>query len=137
MAAFLAFERGHLGGVLALCEDQKWPTLPADPERAAGALTAPGVVTTVALDGGVVVGFAQMLSDREVTAYLALLVVANDHRGRGIGRGLVEECFRRSGALRVDLLADTESDAFYRRFSHRSLSGFRLYAADGPADRQS
>ena len=127
MPGFAAFEREHLEGVLALCEQEGWGTLPADPERAARALTAPGVVTTVALEGHAVVGFAQMLSDGQVAAYLALLVVADGYRHRGIGRGLVEDCFRRSGAIRVDVLADTESDEFYHRFRHRSLPGFRLY----------
>ena len=44
--------------------------------------------------------------------------------------------FRRSGALGIDLLVDTESDVFYRRFIRRSLPGFRLYPADVPADNK-
>ena len=36
-AALLNFEPVHLGGVLALCEAEGWPSLPADPDRALGA----------------------------------------------------------------------------------------------------
>jgi ribosomal protein S18 acetylase RimI-like enzyme len=125
---FVPYARDHLAGVLQLCEAEGWPSLPADPERAARALAAPGVVTIVAVDGGDVVGFAQLLTDGEIQAYLCNLAVASSLRRRGIGRRLVEEAFARSGAQRIDLLAVDESADFYRRrFDHRALPGFRIY----------
>jgi ribosomal protein S18 acetylase RimI-like enzyme len=126
------FRETHLAGVLDLCEAEGWPSLPADPVRAMRALTAPGVVTVVAVDDVAVVGFAQLLTDGEIQAYLCDLVVAETRRREGIGRRLVEEAFARSGARRVDLLALEESEGFYRSFAHRPLAGFRIYpAADG------
>lgn len=44
--------------------------MPSDAERAVRALTAPGVVTVVAVAGEEVVGFAQVLTDGEIQAYL-------------------------------------------------------------------
>jgi ribosomal protein S18 acetylase RimI-like enzyme len=85
------------------------------------------VVSVVALDSGEVVGFAQLLTDGEVQAYLCNLVVAPDMRRRGIGRRLVEEAFARSGARRVDLLALEGSDHFYRSYRHRTMPGYRIY----------
>jgi hypothetical protein len=41
----------HLAGVLALCVAEDWPSLPADPARAARVLTAPGMTTVVATEG--------------------------------------------------------------------------------------
>jgi hypothetical protein len=70
------FDATHLGGVLALCIAEGWPTFPSDPDRALRALLAPGATTVVALDaGGEVIGFAHTLSDG-VTSYLAQLLVA-------------------------------------------------------------
>ncbi len=117
----------HLPWVLRLCEAAGWPSFPADPARALRALTAPGVVTVVAVEDGEVVGFAQMLIDGEIQAYLCDVAVATSMRGRGLGKKLVEAAFARSGAQRIDLLALEESEGFYRRFDHRTTPGYRIY----------
>jgi ribosomal protein S18 acetylase RimI-like enzyme len=127
VTALAPFAPGHLDGVLALCVAEGWPSLPADPVRALRALTAPGVTTVVALDGADVVGFAQLMSDGEIQAYLALLAVRADRRRSGLGRALVAEALRLAGGQRVDLLSDDDAAAFYERLPHRRKHGFRLY----------
>jgi ribosomal protein S18 acetylase RimI-like enzyme len=121
------FTREHLDAVVNLCRDQGWVSLPSDPDRALRALQAPGVTTVVARDKGAVVGFAQMLSDGEIQAYLALLLVAETHRHQGIARRLVQQALRLAGGARVDLLSDRESTGFYRSLPHRRYPGFRVY----------
>jgi ribosomal protein S18 acetylase RimI-like enzyme len=123
----LSFHDDHLPGVLRLCEAEGGPSFPADPARAARALSAPGVVTVVAVEADEVVGFAQVLTDGAIQAYLCNVAVVGRARGRGIGRKLVEEAFSRSGAQRVDLLALDESEPFYRSFRHRTMRGYRIY----------
>ncbi len=76
---------------------------------------------------GAVVGFAEMLSDGELQAYLASMVVDAERRGEGIGRRLVEEVLRLAGGERVDLLSEDAAVGFYRSFPHREAPGFRLY----------
>lgn len=134
MVEIAAFGSQHLDAVLALASAEGWPSLAQDPARGCRALTAPGVTAVVALDAGRVVGFAQMFSDGEIQAYLALLVVAPDRRGQGIGRLLTTTAAARAGGSRVDLLSDTESTGFYDRFVHRRLPGYRIFPAVGPAD---
>ncbi len=124
---YSAFSAGHLPGVLHLCELEGWPSFPADPLMAARVLTAPGVVCVVALEDGDVAGFAQLLTDGEIQAYLALVAVTPAARRRGVGKRLVEEAFDRSGAQRLDLLSLDESKGFYRSFRNRELAGFRIY----------
>ncbi len=128
----VAFGHEHLESVVALCEAERWPSLPADRGRAERALQAPGVTTVVALDDGDVVGFATMLSDGEIQAYLSLLVVARGRRGEGIGRRLVEETFARAGGIRVDLLAEPGAEGFYEAMQHRTRAGYRLYPEARP-----
>ena len=123
----VSYTRSHLAGVLRLCDAERWTSLPADADRADRALTAPGAITIVALDGGEVVGFAQLVTDGEIQAYLCNVVVGSPLRRRGIGRRLVEDAFSRSGAQRIDLLAVDASADFYKSFDHRPLPGFRLY----------
>lgn len=127
------FDGDHLAAILGLCETQGWPSLPADPRRAQRALTAPGVTTVVALTADEVIGFATVLSDGVLDSYLSMLLVAEPHRGAGIGDVLLQRVYRESGATRVDLLAAEGTDGFYARFPHRRFSGFRLHP-DAPPD---
>jgi GNAT superfamily N-acetyltransferase len=121
------FHREHLGAILGLCQAQGWLSLPSDPARAQQALTAPGVTTVVAVVADEVIGFATVLSDGVLDAYLSALLVAEPHRGEGIGAGLLQTAYRRSGATRIDLLAADGTDDFYARFPHRRFSGYRLH----------
>lgn len=93
-------------GVAALCRELGWPSF-SDPDVAARACMAPGVVAWVAVEpieepeGSTspprargagperVVGFAQAFGDGVVQSYLAQLGVAGTHRRHGIGRRLV------------------------------------------------
>jgi ribosomal protein S18 acetylase RimI-like enzyme len=120
------YDEAHLAGILALCEAEDWPSLPADPSRAHAVFTAPGVTTVVALDGELVVGFAYLLSDGHLAAYLSMMAVHHDYRRRGIGRELIEYAAPLTGAQRVDLVTH-DADDFYASFEHRTFSGFRIY----------
>jgi ribosomal protein S18 acetylase RimI-like enzyme len=126
---YVGFAPEHLDGVVALCGAEGWPSFPADPARAARALTAPGVISVVALDDADVVGFATVLTDGEIQGYLSLLVVASAHRRVGIGRRLVELVAHHAGGVRVDLLAEPGAEAFYETFPHGRQAGFRIYPA--------
>jgi GNAT superfamily N-acetyltransferase len=123
---------GDLQGVLRLCEREGWPTLPADPDRAHRALTAPGVTTVVAEEDGSLAGFAQIQSDGAIQAHLSLIAVDPAQRRKGVGRALIETGLRLAGGLRLDLVTDSARD-FYLALPHFRMEGFRLYPAySGP-----
>ncbi len=126
MVTYQPIDRDSLAGIVALCAAEGWQSFTRDPEVTWKALTAPGVTTVVAKDGSRVVGFAQMLSDGQITAFLSLLIVDAEYRRQGIGRELIGRAFTRAGAQRVDLLTDT-AGAFYRSFKHTEFEGFRIY----------
>ena len=124
-----------LAGVLQLCRKEGWPTFVEDPGRANRALTAPGVTTMVALDGGGVIGFAQLQSDGEIQAHLSLIAVDQTARQRGVGRQLIVEALRAAGGVRIDLVTD-HADGFYASLPHFRMSGFRLYPEYSGPDRE-
>jgi GNAT superfamily N-acetyltransferase len=101
------YEHSHLPGVLALCEAEHWPTVPADPPRTHAVLTAPGVTSVVALDNDRVIGVAYLQSDGHIQAHLSLMAVSKPHRRQGIDRALLEYAAPLTGAQRIDLITDT------------------------------
>jgi ribosomal protein S18 acetylase RimI-like enzyme len=123
------YQRADLDGVIALCEEEGWPSFPADPERAHRVMTAAGVTTVVAVAGKAgasVVGFACLQSDGELQAHLSLIAVKVGQRRRGIARALIAEGLARAGGERIDLVTDS-AEAFYERLAHRRMAGYRLY----------
>src|SRR5208282_1874207 len=96
-----------------------------NPERANRALTAPGVTTFVAVEAGVVVGFAQLQSDGEIQAHLSQIAVHPDHRRKGIAQELIVQALRAAGGERIDLITDDAED-FYAALPHFRRPGFRL-----------
>ncbi len=127
MPELVRFRHVHLGGVIDLCTAEGWPSFAADRARALRVLTASGVTTMVAIEEERVVGFAQMLSDGELQAYLANVAVERDRRGLGIGRALVMAALQIAGGERIDLLSEEEAVPFYEAFPHIRKPGFRLY----------
>jgi hypothetical protein len=122
------FNRSHLPGVLTLCEVEGWPSLPADPERALGILDGERALTTVALDGDIVVGFAlASVNGGALDAYLSMMAVHANRRREGIARLLLGELFRLSGVERIDLLAEPGSEPFYESLPHFTFQGYRIY----------
>lgn len=122
---FRQFVPSDLNGIIRLCEQERWPSFPEDLARAERALTAPGVTTVVAVEGEVLAGFAQLMSDGEIQAHLTLIAVDAAFRRRGIGKELITHALKMAGGLRIDLITDS-SPEFYASFPHRRMDGFRL-----------
>lgn len=118
------FVREHLPAVIELFAAEGW-SYAQDDQRTWRALTAPGSLSLVALcTDQKVVGIAQVLSDGEIQAFLATLVVAKTHRRRGVAGQLVQQALARTRCIRLDVISC--ADPFYERLGFNRLSGFRL-----------
>jgi len=94
-----------------------WPKPPSREAHLDILLGSSHVVLAVDDDTGAVVGFVNAVSDGVLSAYVPLLEVLPDYRGRGIGRELVERMQELlSGFYMVDLLCDADMEEFYSRF---------------------
>jgi ribosomal protein S18 acetylase RimI-like enzyme len=123
----VAYEPGHLEQVLALCKAEDWTTFAGNRDRAARAMSNPGVTALVAIEDERVLGFAQAVGDGAFGGYLCMLLVAAEARGQGIGKALVERTLVESGVLRLDLLSSEGAMSLYERFPHIRIPGFRIY----------
>jgi ribosomal protein S18 acetylase RimI-like enzyme len=140
------YEPHHLDAVIAMCKAEGWTTFAGNRDRAARAMTGPGVTALVAVEpadegapgGGArgdgdgeggerVLGFSQAVGDGAFGGYLCMLLVSEDARGRGVGKALVERTLVASGVLRLDLLSSDRAMSLYERFPHIRIPGFRLY----------
>ncbi|HEX3360103.1 MAG TPA: GNAT family N-acetyltransferase [Solirubrobacterales bacterium] len=124
----VAYDPRHLDQILALCRAEGWTSFAGSRDRAARAMGNPGVTALVAVDEGEhVLGFAQAVGDGAFGGYLCMLLVAEDARGHGIGKALVERTLVESGVLRLDLLSSDDAMSLYERFPHNRIPGFRIY----------
>ncbi len=79
----------------------------------------------VAVERDAVIGFLRALGDGVVTIYVAELLVAPQHRGRGIASSLLRACQDAYPGTRLDLLATPDSRGYYERLGFRPWYGFR------------
>jgi ribosomal protein S18 acetylase RimI-like enzyme len=119
------FEDGDAAGIARLSTTVQWPSL-TDPAVVRRVCTAPGAAAYVAHVEGEVVGWAQALGDGVLQSHLSFVAVHPDHRRRGIARLLVTATFQATGTKRMDLITDS-AQAFYERFEHKTMRGYRIY----------
>jgi ribosomal protein S18 acetylase RimI-like enzyme len=119
------FEDDDAAGIARLSTTVQWPSL-TDPAVVRRVCTAPGAEAYVAAVEGEVVGWAQALGDGVLQSHLSFVAVHPDHRRRGIARLLVTATFQATGTKRMDLITDS-AQAFYERFEHKTMRGYRIY----------
>ncbi|MEA2384452.1 MAG: hypothetical protein QOH72_4423 [Solirubrobacteraceae bacterium] len=88
----------------------------------------------VAEADGEIVGLSLALV-REGIWGLSLFAVADEHRGRGVGRELLEACFGHGADARGHLILSTEHPAAMRRYARLGLDLRPCVAAAGIVDR--
>jgi len=92
---------------------QGWPTPRNRPEEALSAWqhSWPALVVT---EGERVIGFVRGMTDGEITMYIAELLIDPNHRGKGIGRLLMDACHALCPRTRLDLISTEEAIPFYK-----------------------
>lgn len=104
-----------------------WPD-PPSPETHLEVLNGSDhVVLAFDDETGRVIGFITAISDGVLSAYIPLLEVLPEYRGRGIGSELVRRMLEKlDGFYMVDLVCDHELRPFYERFGMRAGTGMML-----------
>lgn len=127
-AKIVPLAHDHLPGAINLFAAEDW-SYAEDEQRTWRALTAPGSLTLVALSHEQeVIGIAQVLSDGEVQAFLAIVLIARAHRRQGVARLLINEARARTRCLRLDVISC--ADPLYEQLGFARVSGFRLQQTD-------
>lgn len=99
-----------------------WPS-PPSPERHLALLRGSSHVV-LAEEEGRIVGFVTAISDGVLAAYIPLLEVRREWRGKGVGSELVRRIVAAlDGFYMVDVVCDPELIPFYERFGLVPLAG--------------
>ncbi len=100
-----------------------WPDPPSPETHRRILEQSDEVVLAIERESGLVLGFITAISDRVLTAYIPLLEVRVEYRGRGIGSELVRRMLARLDDLYViDLCCDAELQFYYEKLGmNRSL----------------
>ena len=99
-----------------------WPA-PPSPDRHLAILERSTHVV-LALAGSRVVGFANAISDRELSGYIPLLEVLPPWRRGGVGSELIRRLLAEIGPLyMIDAVCDPPLAGFYERLGFRQLVG--------------
>ena len=80
------------------------------------------------------VGFARVITDRAAFAYLADVFVLPDHRGRGLGKWLVETVLSYPDLqnLRRFFLGTADAHSLYERYGFRPIDPALMKELSGP-----
>lgn len=104
-----------------------WPN-PPDPATHLQVLLGSDHVALAVLEADQrVIGFATAISDGVLAAYIPLLEVVPEYRGRGIGSDLIRELLDDIGDLyMIDAMVDPDLQPFYRHLGLRPSTGVAL-----------
>ncbi len=101
-----------------------WPNPPSPKTHLALLANSAEIVLAVEAARGRVVGFVNVLTDRVLTAYIPLLEVLPEYRGRGIGAELIRRALERvSEVYMVDVTCDANVQPFYGALGFTSSTG--------------
>lgn len=81
-------------------------------------------LTIVAVRENVLVGFIRIVTDYATFSSITDLYVAPEHRGKGVGRALMEHVLRDTGVPEtICILASRDARGFYEKFGFVSVGG--------------
>lgn len=107
-----------------LYEGESWNSIIDRPEDGLEAWRNSSLTMIAELDGSII-GLIRGFTDKNITTYIAELLVKKEFRGSGIGSRLINACHEMYPKTRIELMASELSKEFYENLEFREIYGFR------------
>ena len=121
--------RLDLKAVCAWLRDSYWA---AERSRAVVEKSMEGSLCFGLFHGGVQVGFARAVTDHATFAYIADVIIAPEHRGRGLGKWLMECVVNHPGLAGQTLLLRTrDAHGLYEPLGFERMECLKMTAGPG------
>lgn len=107
-----------------------WPNPPSPKTHLKLLKNSDVIVLAIDTEKQIVIGFITAISDGVLSCYVPFLEVLPKYQGKGVGQDLVRKMFNKlNKAYMIDLMCDTNLQAFYKRFKMQPSTGmvFRNY----------
>ena len=118
------FKEDDYEEIQELYKNEGWNTIIKRPEDGLKAFKNSNASLVATLDEKIV-GVLRGFTDTQITTYIIELLVHEEHRGRGIGANLINECHRLFPNTRIEVMATEFSKKFYSKEGFRKMKGFR------------
>ena len=82
-------------------------------------------IAFVVLSKEEVIGYIRGFTDKHVTLYICELLIDKRYRGLGIGQYLLSFVHGLYPSTRIEMLASSGSQSFYKQIGYRAFYGFR------------
>ena len=110
-----AIRQTEIEAARLLLQASNWGKRVADPKTFAE-LVSRSQIAIVALEGEVVIGFLRALTDGIFNGYISMVVVSEQHRGKGVGTAMVKSAMGENREMTWVLRAGrTGVSAFYEK----------------------
>lgn len=110
-----AIRQTEIEAARLLLQASNWGKRVADP-KTFGELVSRSQIAIVALEGEVVIGFLRALTDGIFNGYISMVVVSEQHRGKGVGTAMVKSAMGENREMTWVLRAGrTGVSAFYEK----------------------
>ena len=107
-----------------LNKNEQWTNLVKTGEKTKEAWNHSNIAFVVILEDEIV-GYLRGLTDKYVTLYICELLVEKRYRGLGIGMCLLSYVHGLYPSTRIEMLASSTSQSFYKQSGYRPFYGFR------------
>jgi ribosomal protein S18 acetylase RimI-like enzyme len=124
-AVIRPYQEGDFQRIQELNAEEGWVNLVKEDDNTKEAWTNSPIAYVIEEEAGVVVGYIRGLTDTRITLYICELLISKENRGLGLGKELLTYVHQLYPKTRIEMLASSTSQTFYKEQGYRAFYGFR------------